>query len=70
MFLISQELGDKILNYLKDKPYFEVYEMIDGLQRLQRVPDELLNNAEDVLKKITGNADIKTACPPENKVKK
>lgn len=54
MYLISEEVGNVILNYLKQRPYVEVYQMIGELQRLEQVPNELLNNAEEILTKASG----------------
>jgi hypothetical protein len=36
-FIISEDLANKILDYLDDKPFKEVFEMVDGLMKLVEV---------------------------------
>lgn len=37
-FLIDEELANKIIDMLDDKPYKEVYEIMEGLLHLKEVP--------------------------------
>lgn len=39
-FLIDEELANKILDYLDDKPYKEVYEICEGLLHLKEVIEQ------------------------------
>lgn len=38
-FLLPADLGQAILNYLVQRPYAEVHEMVRGLQALQPEPE-------------------------------
>lgn len=38
-FLIDEELANKILDYLDEKPYKEVYEICEGLLHLKEVTE-------------------------------
>lgn len=37
-FLINEALAQMILDYLKTRPYVEVYKMVDGLRGLPLAP--------------------------------
>ena len=37
-FLIDEELTDKIIDFLDERPYKEVYEIMEGLLHLKEVP--------------------------------
>ena len=37
-FLIDEDLANKILDLLDDKPYKEVYEICEGLMHLKEAP--------------------------------
>jgi len=36
-YAISEELANKLLDYLDDKPFKEVYEMVEGLMKLKEI---------------------------------
>ena len=38
-YAISEDLATKILAYLDDKPFKEVYEMAEGLMKLKEIPE-------------------------------
>jgi 16S rRNA A1518/A1519 N6-dimethyltransferase RsmA/KsgA/DIM1 with predicted DNA glycosylase/AP lyase activity len=38
VFLIDEELANKIIDMLDDKPYKEVYEIMEGLLHLKEAP--------------------------------
>lgn len=38
-YAISEDLANKILAYLDDKPFREVYELVEGLMKLKEIPE-------------------------------
>jgi len=38
-FVIDETLANKILDYLDEKPYKEVYEICEGLLHLKEIPE-------------------------------
>ena len=54
MFKISQEERQKLLNYLKGRPYEEVFTLIAliiGLKPIENSKDEKLENGKDKIDK-------------------
>lgn len=41
-FVIPEPLANKILNYLGNRPYIEVYEMIGAMLRLEKAPEAVM----------------------------
>ena len=41
-FLIDEELANKIINMLDEKPFKEVYEVMEGLLHLKEVPPDTI----------------------------
>ena len=39
MFKISEDLAKAILNYLATKPYLEVWQLIQELQKVEKIED-------------------------------
>jgi hypothetical protein len=38
IYLIDEELATNIIQYLSDKPYRDVYKLIDGLKSINEIP--------------------------------
>lgn len=43
-FKISKELADAIINYLAQKPFAEVYQLVAGLQQIKPVEAPVYEN--------------------------
>jgi len=43
MFKLNEELANKLLNYLASKPFAEVFQLIQQLQKLEQIKEEVNN---------------------------
>jgi hypothetical protein len=61
-YLINEDVGNAILEYLAQRPYREVYKIMEIMQTLREVPEHKVNLLADHIH----NGDAKSAPPDDN----